>query len=284
MEFGTGLPMIALDSPTALRDYAQTAEGAGYSYVSLAGHLLSTEPERYPDRPKPLFVGPYHEPMVTFAYLAAATSTLQFMTSILILPLFPAGLVAKQAAELSFVSGGRFQLGVSISWNPYEYQAMGQDIHTRGVRLEEQLAVMKRLWSEAFVKFEGTFHTLDGVGLNRPLAHPIPLWMGSGTDERVLRRVAKLADGWLPNVDPEEPMARLRTYLQEEGRDPATFRFAGRLNAANNDPAEWVSTAKRLQGLGVTHVSVGLPFDLAPAAALDRLTTVRSVLRSELGI
>lgn len=91
MEFGTGLPMIALDSPTALRDYAQVAEGVGDGYVSLAGHLLSTEPERYPDRPKALFVGPYHEPMVTFAYLAGATSTLQFMTSILILPLFPGG-------------------------------------------------------------------------------------------------------------------------------------------------------------------------------------------------
>lgn len=171
---------------------------------------------------------------------------------------------------------------MSISWNPYEFQAMGQDIHTRGARLEEQITVMKRLWSEPFVKFEGRFHALNGVGLNRPLAHPIPLWIGSGTDERVLRRVAKLADGWLPNGDPEEPMARIRTYLTEADRDPAAFRFAGRLNAANNDPAEWVAAAKRLQALGVTHTSVGLPFDMAPAAALDRLTMVRSVLRSEL--
>jgi alkanesulfonate monooxygenase SsuD/methylene tetrahydromethanopterin reductase-like flavin-dependent oxidoreductase (luciferase family) len=182
------------------------------------------------------------------------------------------------------VSGGRFQLGVAISWNPYEYQAMGQDLHTRGARLEEQITVLKRLWSEPFVKFEGRFHTLDGVGLNRPLAHPIPLWIGSGTDEPILRRVAKLADGWLPNVDPEEPMARIRAYVAEAGRDPATFRFAGRLSAANHDPAEWVTTAKRLQGLGVTHLTVGLPFDIGTSAALDRLTMVRSVLRSELGI
>lgn len=276
--------MIALESPLALRDYAQTVEGAGFDYVTLAGHLLSTEPERYPERPKALFVGPYHEPMVSFAYLAGATTRLQFLTSILILPLFPTALVAKQAAELSFVSGGRFQLGVAISWNPYEYQAMGQDLHTRGGRLEEQITVLKRLWSEPFVTFNGRFHTLDGVGLNRPLAHAIPLWIGSGTDEPILRRVAKLADGWLPNVDPQEPMARIRAYLTEAGRDPASFRFAGRLNAGNNDPAEWVATAKRLQGLGVTHMSVGLPFDMAPAAALDRLTMVRSVLRSELAI
>jgi probable F420-dependent oxidoreductase len=284
MHFGTGFPMVALPGLHQVRDFAQTVEGAGYNYVTTAGHFLSTEPDRYPERPKPLFVGPYHEPMVLFSYLSGVTTTLEFLTGILILPLFPAALVAKQAAELSFVSGGRFHLGVAISWNPYEYEAMGQDIHTRGARLEEQISVMRRLWAEPFVRFEGRFHKLDGVGLNRPLAHPIPIWMGSGVDEKMLRRVARLADGWLPNVDPEEPIARLRGYLADEKRDPAAFRFGGRLSAANDDPAEWVAAAKRLQGIGVTHISVGGPAGVPLSSLLDRLTKVRRALAAELGM
>lgn len=283
MQVGTGYPLVAFEALEDVRRFAQTVEAAGYDYVTLSGHLLSTEPARFPDRPQPLFVGPYHEPFTLFSYLAGVTSTLQFMTSILILPLFPTALVAKQAAELAFVSGGRFHLGVAISWNSLEYQAMGQDLHTRGARLEEQVTLLRRLWAEPFVHFLGRFHTLDGVGLNRPLAYPIPIWMGSGTSETVLRRVARLADGWLPNVDPEEPLSRLRGYLAEAGRDPATFKVAARLNAAEHDPAQWVAQGKRLENLGVTHVSVSGPAGAPLRELLDHLQLVRAVLRTELG-
>ena len=160
MKFGAGFALTAQADPIALRDMAQTLDGAGFDYVTTAGHLLCAPPDSHPGRPLPTYVGPFREPFVFFAYLAAVTQRLAFRTSILILPLFPTALVAKQAAELSLLSGGRFQLGVGISWNQAEYEALGQDFKTRGRRLEEQIVVLRRLWTEPFVTFEGRFHKL----------------------------------------------------------------------------------------------------------------------------
>ena len=165
------------------------------------------------------------------------TQRLAFRTSILILPLFPTALVAKQAAEPSLLSGGRFQLGVGISWNQAEYEALGQDFKTRGRRLEEQTVVLKRLWTEPFVTFEGRFHKLSGVGLNQLPQQPIPVWIGCAPEEPLLRRVARVADGWLPQVDPVEPLARLRRYLTEAGRDPSGFGVTWRLVAGPGGPS-----------------------------------------------
>lgn len=283
MKFGTGFPMIALGSAAEVRDFAQTAEGAGFDYLTLSGHFLSTKEEKYPERPKPLFVGPYHEPFVTFAYVAAVTQRIEFLTSILILPLFPTALVAKQAAELSILSDGRLNLGVAISWNPYEYQAMGQDIHTRGRRLEEQITLLRRFWTEPFVDFQGEFHTVEAVGLNRLPSRPIPIWMGTGVDEKLLRRVARLADGWIPNVDPEEPAAKLRQYVGEAGRDPKALGIGGRLSAAEDKPDEWIATAKRLQSIGVTNISISGPAGVPTSALLERLAKARRVVGEALG-
>lgn len=282
MQFGTAFPMIALKDPAEVKDFAQTAEGAGMDYVTFSGHFLSTQPGRYPDRPQPLYAGPYHEPLVTFAYLTGLTTRLQFLTSVLILPLFPTALIAKQAAELSILSGGRLRLGVAISWNPLEYQAMGQDIHTRGRRIEEQITLLRRLWTEPFVTFQGEFHQLEDVGLYRLPDRPIPIWMGSGTDDKVLRRVARLADGWLPNVDPAEPVQRLKGYLAEEGRDASAFGFGGRLSAANDNPDEWITAARRLQDIGVTHVSISGPPDVPALTALERVAKARKVVADAL--
>jgi alkanesulfonate monooxygenase SsuD/methylene tetrahydromethanopterin reductase-like flavin-dependent oxidoreductase (luciferase family) len=135
MKFGAGFALTAQADPIALRDMAQTLDGEGFDYVTTAGHLLCTPPDSYAGRPLPTYVGPFREPFVFFSYLAAVTQRLSFRTSILILPLFPTALVAKQAAELSLLSGGRFQLGVGISWNQAEYEAMGQDFKTRGRRM-----------------------------------------------------------------------------------------------------------------------------------------------------
>lgn len=283
MQFGAGFPLVASEDTAAIRDFAQALDGAGFNFVTLAGHVVSTEPNRFPDRPAATYVGPFHDPFVLFAYLASITERLEFRTSILILPLFPTVLVAKQAAELSLLSGGRFQLGVGISWNPAEYAAMGQDIHTRGRRFEEQITVLRRLWTEPFVTFKGRWHTLDGVGLNRLPTKPIPIWIGSGTDDRVLRRVARLGDGWTPMVDPTETMPRLRQYLVEAGRDPATFALTARLTAGSEGPTGWVAAARRLQAVGVTHLTVGAPPDLSPAQALDRTLEAKKVLAAELG-
>ena len=283
MQYGTGFALAAMDDVAAIKDFAQALDGAGFDFVTVAGHLLSAEPGRFPDRPTPTYVGPFYDPFVLFSYLAAVTQRLQFRTSILILPLFPTAIIAKQAAELSHFSNGRFQLGVGISWNEAEYQALGQDIHTRGRRLEEQITVLRKLWTEPFVRFQGRWHTFDNVGLKRLPKQPIPIWMGSGTDDRVLRRVARLADGWTPMVDPTEPMMRLRGFLKEAGRDPATFLLTARVTAGPEGPAGWVEAAKRLQGVGATHLAIGAPPDLAPPQALERIIEAKKVLAAELG-
>jgi probable F420-dependent oxidoreductase len=264
------------------RTFAQRLEQAGFDYVTLGGHVLSAEPGRFEDRPTPTYAGPFHDPFVLFSQLAAITERLEFFTSILILPLHPTALVAKQAAALDWLSGGRFRLGVGVSWNAAEYEALGQDPTIRGRRLEEQVTVLRRLWTEPFVTFKGRWHTLDRVGLNRLPAAPIPIWLGTGTDERVLRRVARLADGWIPTgataEDPAEAAGRLRQYLVEADRDPATFGLMARLTAGAVGPAAWQETAGRLQALGVTHVTVAAPADLSPEVALERLIEAQQAI------
>jgi probable F420-dependent oxidoreductase len=279
MKYGAGLPITAASDNAALRDFVQALDGGGFDLLTVAGHVLSVRAERFTDRPVPTYAGPFHDPFVLFAYLAAITQRLHFRPSILILPLFPTGLIAKQAAELQQLSDGRFELGVGISWNTAEYQALNQNFRTRGTRVEEQIDVLRRLWSEPYVNFEGRFHALDGVGLNRVLTTPIPIWMGSGTSEAVLRRVAKLADGWVPLGDPTEAMPVLRQYLGEAGRDAGAFGLTGRVIAG---PTGWIESAKKLQALGATHLTLGVPPDVQGPAALERLLDAKRVLTAEL--
>ncbi len=282
MRFGTSLPLRAVDDTALLRDTAQALDGAGFDTVSIGGHLLSVEPGRLDDRPEITYVGPFHDPFVLFAYLAAITERIHFRTSVLILPLFPTAVVAKQAAELSILSGGRFELGVGVSWNEAEYRAAGADYRTRGRRLEEQLTLLRRLWTEPFVTFEGRFHSFDRIGLNRT-PPPIPIWIGSGTDEHVLRRAARLADGWTPMGDPEPVLPDLRRYVEEAGRDPATFGLTMRVILLDDGPEAWRAQARRAQSLGATELTLAAPPMASPADGLKRLVEAREVLAAELG-
>jgi alkanesulfonate monooxygenase SsuD/methylene tetrahydromethanopterin reductase-like flavin-dependent oxidoreductase (luciferase family) len=165
--------------------------------VSYGGHVLTAAEGRF-DRPATTYAVPFRDPFVLYAHLAASTTRLRFRTGILILPMFPTALVAKQAAELALVSDGRFELGVGISWNEAEYRAMGQDPMVQGARLEEQLAVLRQLWQEPLVTFAGRFHDIDELGLGQLPASPIPIWVGCGAADPPLSRVARLADGWMP--------------------------------------------------------------------------------------
>jgi probable F420-dependent oxidoreductase len=282
MKFGASLPIVAMSDPIAIRDFAQALDGAGFDVLSTAGHLLAVPAERYTDRPPATYAGPFHDPFVAFAYLAAITQRLHFRPSILILPLYPTAIVAKQSAELQQLSNGRFELGVGISWNAAEYQAVRADFGTRGAHLEEQIQVLRKLWSEPYVTFTGRWHTLEGVGLNRVPATPIPIWVG-GSHERVLRRAARLADGFIPLGDPAEVFPKVQAYVREAGRDPATFGLAGRVTAGPGGPGAWVEAARKLQSLGATQLAVSAPPDVQGAAALDRLLEARKALGAELG-
>lgn len=282
MKFGAALPITAISDPIAVRDYAQALDGAGFDVLTTAGHLLGVPAERYTDRPQATYAGPFHDPFVVFAYLAAVTQRLHFRPSILILPLYPTGVVAKQSAELQQLSGGRFELGVGISWNAAEYQAVGASFGTRGAYLEEQMIVLRKLWSEPYVTFGGRWHTLEAVGLNRLPPRPIPILVG-GSDDRALRRAARLADGFIPLGDPAAVFPRIQGFLREAGRDPAGFEFVGRVTAGAEGPSAWIEAARKLQGLGATQLGLTAPPDLQGSAALGRLLEAKQVLANEFG-
>ncbi len=283
MQYGSALPITAFADVGAMKAYAEALEAAGFDFTSTAGHVLAQPPGTNPQRPDRQYVGPFYDPFVTFSYLAAVTQRLHFITGILILPAWPTVLVAKQAAELALFSGGRFELGVGISWNAAEYQALGQNIHNRGRRIEEQIEVLRLLWSQPFVTFDGRYHKLDKVGLNRASLPRIPLWFGSESGEPALRRVARLADGWMSLGDPTADLARLRQYMQEAGRDPATLLVRGPLMAGDGGEAAWAAAGRKLQAAGVTHLNITAPLDLAPAQALPRIVAARRVLADALG-
>jgi probable F420-dependent oxidoreductase len=282
MKFGTGLSFNAMKlDPGFIRDFARRLDSGGMDYMTIAGHLLSAPADSYPGRPNMTYVGPFREPFVMYSHLAALTQRLEFFTAIMILPEMPTALVAKQAAELALFSDNRFNLGVGISWNEFEYEALGQDVHKRGRRLEEQLGLLKRLWTEPYVTFEGRFHKLQNIGLFQLPSKPVPIWMGSGTDEKVMRRVARHADGWLPLGDPAEHMPRLQQYLRDAGRNPAGFMMMGRLSAATGGPDEWRAEAHRLKAVGATHLTIGAAPDATPAQELETALRVREALAAD---
>jgi len=180
--------------------------------------------------------------------------------------------------NLRFAQVGRYPRQHEEHQWPAEYEALGQDFKTRGRRLEEQIVVLRRLWTEPFVTFEGRFHTLSGVGLNQLPQQPVQIWIGCAPEEPLLRRVARVADGWLPQVDPTEPLVRLRGDLAEAGRDPARFGVTWRLVAGPGGPESWGETVRQLESVGVRDVTIGAPPDVTGAQSLQRIIEARQAL------
>lgn len=282
MLYGSPLPITAFADPAAVRSYAGTLEREGFDFTSVAGHVMAQPPGTNPQRPERQYTGPFYDPFVTFSWLAATTQRLRFMSAILILPSWPTVLVARQAAELARFSGGRFELGIGISWNAAEYQALGQTFRDRAKRIEEQVQVLRLLWSQPYVSFDGRWHRLEKVGLNHSSLPPIPIWFGTEAGEPALRRVARLADGWMPLGDPTEALPRLHDYMREAGRDPAQFQVRAPLAAGQGGKSAWIDAAARLQAAGVTHINITPPLDLAPEQGLQRVVEARHVLAAAL--
>lgn len=282
MHYGSPIPITAFPEFDAVKDYVQTLEGEGFDFTSTSGHVLAQPSGTNPQRPDRQYVGPFYDPMVTFSYLAGMTRRIHFITAILILPAWPSALAAKQSAELAILSRGRFELGIGISWNAAEYRALGQDIHGRGKRIEEQIAVLRRLWSEPYVTFEGRYHTLDKVGLNRVAIPPIPIWMGSESGEKALRRVARWADGWMSLGDPLPDIPRLQQYMREAGRDPSTLKVRAPL-VVGDDLKGAIEKGRTLAAAGVSHINIVAPPDRDPRAALPTIVATRKALAEALG-
>jgi probable F420-dependent oxidoreductase len=264
MQIGVVFPQTEIGSdPAVIRDYAQAVEGAGYQHLLVFDHVLGGKLERFEKlgrRPPYTDQSAFHEPFVLFGFLGAVTERLELVTGVIILPQRQTALVAKQAAAVDVLTRGRLRLGVGIGWNHVEYEALNEDFHTRGRRVSEQIAVMRKLWTEPVVTFDGAYHHIDRAGINPlPVQRPIPVWMG-GTVEPVLKRLAEVADGWFPQFQPgdeaRQTLDRLRGYIQAAGRAPAAVGIEGRFALSIGGPAEWVQRAREWRDLGVTHLSV----------------------------
>jgi probable F420-dependent oxidoreductase len=262
MEIGTVFPQLEIgDDPAILADYARRVEAAGLDHVLAYDHVLGVDPG-WED-----WEGPYdnadtfHEPLTTFSYLAGITDDLEFATGILILPQRQTALVAKQAAQVDRFADGRFRLGVGVGWNPHEYVALGEDFGERGRRIEEQIDVLRELWTEPVVEFEGEYHRLDEVGINpRPVQQPIPVWMG-GMADPVKRRVGRMAEGWFPQFQPgdedaEDDLADVYAAAEEAGRDPDDVGIHGRFWAVPDDTEDWVERARAWEDLGADYLAI----------------------------
>jgi len=274
--------------PNVIRAFARGAEDAGFDYLLAYDHITGVHPDRFSGATIPGFAGPpyvhdspFHEPLVLFAHLAGITSRLEFVTSVLVLPQRSTPLVAKQAAEVDLLSGGRLRLAVGVGWNFAEYASLDADFDTRNRRIEEQIVVLRKLWTEPLVTFKGRWHDLDRVAITPRPARPLPIWIGGGAGEHVLRRVARLADGWMPLLqsgeDPEKAMARLRALLVEAGRDPGSFGLDARIRGTGG-PADWVAAARRWQALGATHLCLSAGRGIPAPEQLDTATRMKQVL------
>jgi probable F420-dependent oxidoreductase len=262
MRLGVVFPQVEIgNDPSQIRDYAQAVEGMGFDHLLAYDHVLGAHPDRFEGRFRPPYTHetPFHEPFVLFGFLAAVTQRLELATGIVILPQRQTALAAKQAAAVDLLSGGRLRLGVGIGWNFVEFEGLNENFRNRGRRVEEQVALMRRLWTEALVDFEGKYHTVKQAGINPlPVQRPIPLWMGGGA-ERALRRMARIADGWMPQFRPGDQGAatleQLRGWIHDEGRDPKDFGIEGRLSMFNTPERDWAQAIQWWHDQGATHLT-----------------------------
>ncbi|HEY7206231.1 MAG TPA: LLM class F420-dependent oxidoreductase [Methylomirabilota bacterium] len=263
MNVGVVFPQVEIgQDPLAIAEYAQAVEAMGFTHILVFDHVLGANPER-PGGWK----GPYtyrhafHEPFVLFGFLAAATQRIQLVTGILILPQRQTALVAKQAAAVDVLSAGRLRLGVGVGWNAVEFESLSENFANRGKRVEEQIALLRALWTKDLVTFEGQWHRVSDAGINPlPVQRPIPIWMG-GESEPVVRRAARLADGWMPHFRPgpeaQAVVDRLHGLVREAGRDPVTFGIEGRLTLAQVPPDQRAREMAAWRGMrGITHLCV----------------------------
>ena len=263
MKIGAILPQTEIGAdPGAVREFAQAAEDLGYEHLIAFDHVLGVDASKHPG-----FAGPYnhthmfHEPFVTFGYLAGLTKSIEMVTGILILGQRQTALVAKQAAEVDVLTGGRLRLGIGVGWNAAECEAMGENFRTRGRRCAEQIELMRALWTNDVVNFEGKYHRVTHAGINPlPVQRPIPVWIG-GHAEAVLQRIGQIADGWFPLLGLDagalEAVARVREYTKEAGRDPASVGVEGRVRLSETpNPEDWQRVTNIWAEAEASHLSI----------------------------
>ena len=267
MRIGLIYPHFEFGSdPIAIREYAQAAESLGFSHIGADDHIIGPNPNRPGGWTGWVtFQTAFMEPLVLFGFMAAATQRIEFATCVLLLPQRQTVLVAKQTATLDRLCGGRLRLGVGIGWNEIEYLSLGESFHNRGRRIDEQIQLLRQLWTQPLVDCHTSWHAIPDAGINPlPLQKPIPIWFG-GQSEAALKRMAHLGDGWMPLYrSPEEArpaVATLAELLINAGRSLDGFGIEARIPYSQGvgcapDPAEWQRLLTGWQALGATHASL----------------------------
>jgi probable F420-dependent oxidoreductase len=261
MKNGAIFPQLDIGADRgAIREYGQAVEEMGYDHLLAFDHVVGADPAVHVDWAGPYDVrSTFHEPFVLFGFLAGICPSLEFATGVVILPQRQTVLVAKQAAEVDVLSGGRFRLGVGIGWNAVEYEALGERFNNRGRRIEEQIELLRLLWTEPSLTFEGEFHRVTGAAIAPlPLQQPIPLWMGGGAGP-ALARVGRLADGWFSNARPgpqlDESLAAIRDAARAAGRNPDEVGIEGRIQVGDGDQDRIAKEFDEWKNVGASHVS-----------------------------
>ena len=267
MQLGALLPLGDMGGdPGVVREYAQAAEVIGYDFIETADHVLGVNAASRPGWDRNTNDDLFHDPFVLFGFLAGCTSKLGFSTGVLILPQRQTALVAKQAACLDVLCGGRFRLGIGVGWNEVEFTGLNENFHNRGRRSEEQIEVMQKLWAQPHVAFKGKWHNIDDAGINpRPASGKVPVWFG-GHHERTLERIAKLGDGWMPNAYPPDQSAldvlgQLRRLTEQAGRDPKQVGIEVWVSMGNGNEADWAREARFWKQAGATHLCLTTTFN-----------------------
>jgi probable F420-dependent oxidoreductase len=246
------------DDPAAIRDFAQAAEALGYSHILVYDHVLGATHDREPRLTGPYTEStPFHEVFVLLGFFAAATERIELATGVVILPQRQTALVAKQAAEVDVLSGGRLRLGIGTGWNYVEYDSLNEDFHNRGKRQEEQVEVLRKLWSEPVLDYSGKWHRIERAGIKPLPKRPIPIWFG-GFNDVAYRRGARLGDGFIFGGAVKDALAAIETikgFLAEEGRDTASFGFEALVNWQAG-PERWTSDIEAFRAAGATHVTM----------------------------
>lgn len=262
MRIGVIYPHFEFGSdPAAIKDYAQTAEALGYTHIGADDHIIGPNPDR-PGGWKGwvTYKTQFFEPFVLFSFMAGITSKVEFETCVLLLPQRQTVLVAKQAAGLDILCNGRLRLGIGNGWNEIEYISLNQEMRNRGKRLDEQIIVLRKLWTQPLVDYLGKWHNIPDAGINPlPIQRPIPLWFG-GQSEAMIERVARSGDGWMPlynSADEARPgLEYLDRCLEAEGRSRADIGFECRLHYGSGNPDEWAHLIEGWQSVGATHLSL----------------------------
>ena len=289
MRLGVMLPLTDIGGePAVVRDFALAAEEMGFTNLGLADHVLGANVANRPDwGDRNTSADLFHDPFVLFGFLAGlCRPTTEFSTQVLILAQRQAALVAKQAASLDVLCGGRFRLGVGVGGNPIEFTALNENFSNRGRRSAEQVEFMQALWADPHVTFKGRWHQVDDAGINPlPVHRRVPVWFG-GHVEQTLQRIARMGDGWImnayaPGAAAEAEFAKLRKMTEDEGRDPAAIGIEVWISSGAGGPKEWRDEVAYWKRQGASHITLFNAFQrrhhrrIAGKTVADHLAAMR---------